>query len=175
MRPTPSIVLRDVRPADLDAYVRMRCDPAMMADLGGAQAPADMERKVLRDAREAAADREWILMIVPDDGTDSVAGTVVIYPNAEHGDPYSEIGWMVLPAYQGRGFAKSAVRMVLNRARDEHRWGPVHAFPSITNKPSNGICRSLGFSLLGQEQVPFAGQVFTSNHWRIDPQVDALL
>ncbi len=33
MRSTTSIVLRNVRPADLDAYVEMRCDPVMMADL----------------------------------------------------------------------------------------------------------------------------------------------
>ncbi|CAL9280745.1 hypothetical protein SUDANB148_00367 [Streptomyces sp. SudanB148_2056] len=27
--------LRDVVPDDVDAYARMRCDPAMTADLGG--------------------------------------------------------------------------------------------------------------------------------------------
>jgi hypothetical protein len=27
--------LRDVKPGDLGAYVRMRCDPVMMAELGG--------------------------------------------------------------------------------------------------------------------------------------------
>jgi hypothetical protein len=27
--------LRDVQLGDVDAYVRMRCDPVMMADLGG--------------------------------------------------------------------------------------------------------------------------------------------
>jgi hypothetical protein len=29
--------LRDVEPGDVGAYVRMRCDPVMMAELGGPQ------------------------------------------------------------------------------------------------------------------------------------------
>jgi hypothetical protein len=29
------VLLREVEPGDVDAYVRMRCDPAMMAELGG--------------------------------------------------------------------------------------------------------------------------------------------
>jgi hypothetical protein len=46
--------LRDVQPGDLDAYIRMRCDPAMMAELGG-PLPADrMPAKVERDVVAAA-------------------------------------------------------------------------------------------------------------------------
>ena len=51
---------------------------------------------------------------------------------------------MVLPEFQGRGLGKQAVRMLLELARDDGRWGLVHAFPATTNGPSNGICRSLG-------------------------------
>ena len=41
----------------------------------------------------------------------------------------SEIGWMVLPEFQGRGIAKTAVRMLLELAGEQERWGLVHAFP----------------------------------------------
>lgn len=41
--------LRDVELGDLPAYLRMRCDPVMMAELGG-PLPADgMAEKVRRD------------------------------------------------------------------------------------------------------------------------------
>jgi len=52
---------------------------------------------------------------------------------------------MVLPEFQGRGLGKRAVRMLRELARDDGRWGLMHAFPATTNAPSNGICRSLGF------------------------------
>ena len=142
--------LRDVELADLPAYLRMRCDPVMMAGLGG-PLPADgMSDKVRRDVERVLADDQWIKMIVlggdrgdrgdrgghsghggdggaGGDGaaTGVVAGTVTLWTH-EHeaaGAPYSEIGWMVLPEFQGRGLAKRAVRMLLELARDDGRWG----------------------------------------------------
>ena len=79
---------------------------------------------------------------------------------------------MVLPEFQGRGLAKRAVRTILELARDDGRWGLVHAFPATTNSPSNGICRSLGFSFAGERDVTFAGRVLRSNHWVINPAAD---
>jgi len=55
---------------------------------------------------------------------------------------------MVLPEFQGHGLDKLAVRTVLEMAREEARWGLVHAFPAVRNAPSNGICRSLGFGFV---------------------------
>ncbi len=38
--------LRDVELGDVDAYVRMQCDPAMMAELGGPLPREDIKDKV---------------------------------------------------------------------------------------------------------------------------------
>ncbi|RKR93195.1 RimJ/RimL family protein N-acetyltransferase [Micromonospora pisi] len=165
--------LRNVRADDVEAYVRMRCDPVMMAELGGPLPREGMEEKVARDARGAAADLDWIRMIVPDDDVpEVVAGTVTLWAHETDGEPVSEIGWMVLPEFQGRGLAKRAVRMLLEQARDDGRWGPVHAYPATANGPSNGICRSLGFRLVGERDMPFAGRMLRSNDWVIDPGLD---
>ena len=166
--------LRDVGLGDVSAYVRMRCDPVMMTELGGPLPREGIEEKVARDARSAAAGTEWIKMIVPDEtAADVVAGSVVLWSHEEDGgEPVSEIGWMVLPEFQGRGLAKRAVRMLLELARDDGRWGLVHAFPAVTNGPSNGICRSLGFRLAGERDVTFNGRVLHSNHWVINPADD---
>ncbi len=160
------MLLRDVELGDVDAYVRMRCDPVMMAELGGPLPREGIEAKVRRDVEQAAADADWIKMIVPDRAApEVVAGIVTLW--AHHG--ISEIGWMVLPEYQGRGIAKWATRTVLEQARDDGRWGVVHAFPGVTNDPSNAICRALGFTLVGQEEGYWAGRLMRSNHWTIDP------
>lgn len=167
------MLLRDVQTGDLDAYVRMRCDPVMMADLGGPLPRDGMAEKVARDVALAAADQGWIKMIVPDDDApDVVAGIVTLWAHDTDGELITEIGWMVLPEFQGRGLAKRACRALLLRARDERRWGRVHAFPATTNGPSNGICRSLGFTLVGERDVAFADRTLRSRHWVIDPATD---
>ena len=156
--------LRNVEPGDVEAYVRMRCDPVMMAELGGPLPRDGIEAKVRKDVAAAEADESWICMIIEDD---AVAGMVTLWSHDDTGE--SEIGWMVLPEFQGRGLAKAAVRRLLDRARDEHRWGVVHAYPGVTNGPSNGICRSVGFTMVGPTDVVFAGRTLRTNHWLIDP------
>ncbi|MGX4693987.1 GNAT family N-acetyltransferase [Streptomyces sp. JNUCC 63] len=165
--------LRDVTPDDVDAYIRMRCDPVMMSGLGGPLPAEGMVDKVRRDAEQAAAGTAWIKMIVPDPRTPGVvAGTVSIWAHESGDGPMSEIGWMVLPGFQGRGLGRRAARALLEQARDEDRWGVVHAFPATTNAASNGICRSLGFRFLAEREVTFAGRVLRTNHWAVTPRTD---
>ncbi|GAA1264933.1 hypothetical protein GCM10009665_62810 [Kitasatospora nipponensis] len=178
--------LRDVElgAEDLDAYLRMRCDPVMMAELGGPLPREGIAEKVERDVRTAASDAGWIKMIVLDRsepaaagaaesgaGTGAatvVAGSVVLWAHEEDGEPISEIGWMVLPEFQGRGVGRRAVAALLELARADGRWGRVHAFPGTSNAPSNGICRSLGFTLRESRSVLFADRLLETNHWTLD-------
>jgi RimJ/RimL family protein N-acetyltransferase len=173
---TGGVRLRDVQLGDVAAYVRMRCDAVMMAELGG-PAPRDgMAAKVARDVQQAAADAALIKMIILDEGAPGVvAGSVTLWSHEDSGTEISEIGWMVLPEFQGRGIAKAAVRILLSLAREQDRWGLVHAFPATTNVPSNRVCRSAGFTFAGEQDTTFAGHVFRTNHWVINPGTDLTL
>jgi RimJ/RimL family protein N-acetyltransferase len=157
------VKLRDVELGDVGDYVRMRCDPVMMAELGGPQLADTIPEKVARDVESAAAGQDWIKMIVTDEG--EVAGSVVLWSHEEDGALISEMGWMVLPEFQGRGVARWAAGTLLALAREDGRWGPVHAFPATGNAASNGVCRTLGFRLLGERDVLFAGRMLRTNHW----------
>ena len=112
--------LRDVELGDVSVYVRMRCDPAMMAELGGPLPREGVEEKVARDVRTAAEGTDWIKMIVPDEvAPEVVAGNVVLWSHDEDdGAPISEIGWMVLPEFQGRGLGKRAHGTMLRQKFD---------------------------------------------------------
>src|SRR5258708_32352877 len=89
--------LRDVELGDVSTYVRMRCDPVMMAELGGPLPREGIEEKVARDVQSAAADEAWIKMIVPGEAApEAVAGSVVLWSHDDEdsGEPVSETGWM---------------------------------------------------------------------------------
>jgi RimJ/RimL family protein N-acetyltransferase len=50
----------------------------------------------------------------------------------------------------------------------ERRFGQVHAFPAVTNGPSNRICAKNGFVNLGECDFEFAGRTLRCHHWRVD-------
>jgi RimJ/RimL family protein N-acetyltransferase len=166
----PSVVsvmrLRPVELDDLDLYYRVRCDPAMMAEVGGPLPRAGLEEAFRREVGHMRADRWWVLTILAGE-SGPAAGTVSLWPRPDAG--HSEMGWMVLTGFQGRGLGTAAAAEVLERAGRDGRWGTVHATPSLTNGPSNAICRALGFTLAGEVDIDYAGRTLRCNDWQIAP------
>ena len=152
---------------DVGLRVRLETDPQVMAELGGPRLREAIERVHAKSLALAAEGRCWPLKIIPDGGTSPAGGVDVFESSHEHEVIY-EIGWMILPGFQNRGMASQAVREVLEKARKERKFGQIHAFPAVTNGPSNKICAKNGFTNLGECQAEFAGRGLRCNHWRID-------
>ena len=152
--------------ADVELRLRMETDARMMAELGGPRPRDAIQRAHASSLVQAASGECWPLKIVPDGSVEAV-GTVMVWKRSDDPAEMYEIGWMVLPEYQGRGLAAEAVREVCDRARRERRFGALHAYPGVTNPPSNRICEKAGFTLLGEVEVDFGGHRLHCNHWRI--------
>ncbi len=152
---------------DVELRLRMETDPRMMAELGGPRPREDTGRAHAKSLALAAEGKCWPLKVIPD-GSTSPAGGVAIFPSSHDGETIWEIGWMILPEFQNMGIATQAVREILERARAERKFGQIHAFPGVTNWPSNKICEKNGFTSLGECEVEFAGRNLRCNHWRID-------
>ena len=145
----------------------------MMEHIGGPLPKEGLAEKLQRDVATTAAGETWVLVIVPDDDPAAAAGTVTVWSHEEHGEQINEIGWMILPPYQGRGIGKAAVRAALDRARAEKRWDVVHAFPPVTNPRSNGMCRTFGFEFVEERDIRFRDRTLRCNHWRLDLRASA--
>jgi hypothetical protein len=80
-----------------------------------------------------------------------------------HDQPVWEIGWAVLPSFQGRGIASSATPLLIERtrAKEQHRF--THAFLMVENAPEpiygklGFTCSARSISLRGRE-APGRGQ-----------------
>jgi RimJ/RimL family protein N-acetyltransferase len=157
--------LRDITMDDLPLYEGFLSDPIMMAELGGPLPRAGLREKLRGIVSDVEAGRIWYFVILMDGAP---AGTVCVWDHHWNGEPINEIGWMVGPDFQGRGLASEAVRAVLERARAEGRWDVIHAFPGVTNGPSNAICRKAGFVKLGEVDFEYSARPLRCNHWRAD-------
>jgi len=151
---------------DLPLLERLMGDPRMTEHLGGPESPAKLSERQGRYENLEGGDRMFKIV---DRGSGAGVGSVGFWTKEWRGEPVYEVGWMVVPEFQGRGIAVTATGQVIELARsaDEHRF--MHAFPSVDNAPSNAICRKLGFELLEACEFEFPKQHFmTCNDWRLD-------
>ena len=144
----------------------LECDPDMMRELGGPADPAGIPR-LHRMRLEYVAKGEWWLVIVPE-SSGPPAGTIGIWERKFRERPIHEVGWMVLPEFQGRGIAGEALRMLVARARADPRYSRIHAFPGISNVPSNALCRRAGFVHTEECEVRFRDRPLRVNHWELE-------
>jgi RimJ/RimL family protein N-acetyltransferase len=152
-------VIEPWSPADHDLLVALNGDPEQMAHVGGAETA---ERIAQRQTRYEQQGSLQYRIVDPESGAG--AGWVGAWEREWRGERVYEVGWSVLPAYQGRGLAAGATRALLERL-DGVRY--VHAFPAIDNAPSNAICRKVGFELLGACDFEYPpGSTMRCNDWR---------
>lgn len=138
----------------------------MMKELGG-PVPREDVPGIHQRRLESMARGAWVFKIIPEPGS-GPAGTVCLWECDWSGSRIHEMGWTVLPAFQGRGLATAATRLTVERARREPRFRQIHAFPAVTNVASNAICRKLAFAQLEVCPLAYAGRPLVCNHWRLD-------
>jgi RimJ/RimL family protein N-acetyltransferase len=151
---------------DLPLLERLMGDPHMTEHLGGPESPDKLRERQGRYERLESGDCMFkIVDVVSGVGV----GSVGFWTKEWRDEQAYEIGWMVVPEFQGRGIAAAATAQAIELARrdDKHRF--MHAFPDVDNAPSNAICRKLGFELLEACEFEFPkGHLMTCNDWRLD-------
>jgi RimJ/RimL family protein N-acetyltransferase len=165
--PGPAAVRLEPWSEDDLALLEKLNSPEMWHHLGGPESPEQVAERQRRYER-LPADRGRMFKIV-DVATGEGMGQVGYWVRTWQEEPVYEIGWMVLPTFQGRGIASRATAEAVARARAERRHRFLHAFPSVENAPSNTICRKLGFTLVETCEFEFPpGNSMLCNDWRLD-------
>jgi RimJ/RimL family protein N-acetyltransferase len=149
---------------DLSLLEKALGDPRMMEHLGGPETPEKIAK------RQAGYERPHSGQFkIVDESTGEGVGWVGYWERTWRGEQVYEIGWSVIPAFQGRGIGASATAKAIDIARKERKHRFLHAYPSVDNAPSNAICRKLDFTLLGSDEFEYPpGHFMQCNDWRLD-------
>jgi len=144
----------------------LECDPEVMRDLGGTTPLEKIAEVHERRLRLVSNPDVWCLVIVLEPEHAPI-GTIGVWPSECEGEKIFEMGWMILPQFQKRGFATEAGRLILARATESGKFPEIVAFPASSNGASNAICRKLGFKLIKEVEIGYNGPPQPSNYWKI--------
>ncbi len=148
---TERLVLRPPERADLDGWAAFSADPGAMRFLGGPIGRAEAWRSLAYIAGCWSLQGFGLFSIVLR-GTGEWIGRAG--PNHPEGWPAPEIGYGLLPAHQGRGYAREAVLAAAAFAFDTLRWPAIAHVIDPDNAASIAVARSIGSRLIGPTTLP---------------------
>ncbi|MCM3238690.1 GNAT family N-acetyltransferase [Heyndrickxia oleronia] len=152
--------------ADTDLNLLFQINsPEMMQHLGGPESEEQILKRHKRYLELGDRGRMFSVIVLPEFAH---VGSVGYWETTWNGESVYETGWSILPAYQGKGIAKNAVKLAIDEAASMKKHKYIHAFPSIDNPASNAICRKLHFQLLSECEFEYPpGNFMRCNNWRL--------
>src|SRR5260370_37880801 len=153
--------------SDRPLLVRLNA-PGMMTHLGGPETAEQLATRHRRYVEAANLDSTCVFSIIIDPGHLAI-GQGAFWERSWREEAVFEMGWSVVPEYQGHGIGSrgAAVALALASRTGKHRF--LHAFPSVDNVASNTICRKLGFVLLEESDFAYPpGHSMRCNSWRFE-------
>ncbi|RRN73892.1 N-acetyltransferase [Peribacillus simplex] len=150
---------------DLDLLFQLNA-PEMMEHLGG---PESNEQILKRHQRYLQIGNKGCMFSIILFPKAEAAGSVGYWQTIRNDENVYEIGWSVLPSFQGKGIASHAVKALIEKIKAERKYKYIHAFPSIHNEASNAICRKLDFRLTSECEFEYPpGSFMRCNDWCLE-------
>ncbi|WP_426451305.1 GNAT family N-acetyltransferase [Paenibacillus sp. S-38] len=152
---------------DLELLHRMNT-PEMLDHLGGPENSGQILKRHKRylELGDKAAGRMFRIVLLPEG---EAVGNIGWWQREWQEKTICEMGWGILPPYQGRGIATAAGAAAIAAAAADPKVQVIHAFPSVDNPASNAICRKLGFSPAGECAFEYPpGTIMRCQDWRLE-------
>ena len=172
---TDRLILRMLRPSDLDDYAEMCADPDVMRYIGDGQPLVrSMAWRNLALMLGHWSLRGYGLWGAADRCSGALVGRIGFW-NPE-GWPGFELGWMLRRSYWGRGYATEGARAALDFAFDHLAQPQVISLIHPENAASIRVAQRLGERLIDSTEVLGKPALVyrISREERISPPVNAL-
>jgi RimJ/RimL family protein N-acetyltransferase len=164
---TPQVRIVPWADGDLELLRRVNT-PQMKKHVGGPETDEQVLARHQRYLNIAATGKGCMFSIVLIPESEAV-GTIGYWERIWQAETVYEMGWNILPSFQGRGIAAAAAAAAVASARRAQKHLHLHAFPSVDNHSSNAICRKVGFSFVEECEFEYPpGSFMQSNDWCLD-------
>lgn len=157
---TQRLLMRPLTATDWPMYQQLYSDPAAMAYVADEMNEADMRAKF--DTRLQPWDKfkeHWLSLVIIEKSTGKPIGVTGFVAQWQ---PYqqAEVGFMLLPEFQGLGYAKESLLELVNFAFNECQFNKIKATVTEGNQASARLLEASGFSQEGilRENYQIAGQ-----------------
>ena len=155
---TPRLVIRRMRPADLEPLAAYRNDPVVWRYQGWNVPYTEADAQAFlaeMSTREIGVPGQWIQVAVALKEEDSIIGDVAFRVNRSR-QAEAEIGVTLAQSYHGGGYAQEAILRLLEYLFETLQLHRVFALIDPTNVPSLRLVERLGFRREGH---------FIENYW----------
>lgn len=140
---TVRLLLRELRPADLEQFYRLRSDPAVtLPYYAEPKTHEQAEAKLAALMRDNAARESLTWAIVLADAPDVLIGTICLW---NFRGTTAEIGYDLLPAYHRQGIMREAALRLIDYGFGELGLMTIDAEVNPRNEPSCRLLEKLGF------------------------------
>lgn len=129
---TDCLVLRKVQVEDENEFFILKSDEEILKYLDAKAKTFDEARKFLRKINEGIAENEWILWGITLTNENKLIGTICLW-NISREYSRAEIGYELMPAYQGRGIMQEAATAVIEYGFKSMKLQSIVAFPNPNN------------------------------------------
>lgn len=169
---TERLRLRNWRESDKDAFALLNAAPEVTQDLGGpldrAQSDAKFERYVMAFARHGFC--RWAL----EDLSGQFLGYAGVMPSRpDHPlGPHADIGWRLVHAAWGHGYATEAAKASLRDAFERTGLKEVLAYTSVDNVRSRAVIQRLKLQRAASLDYsePLGAGMWHGMVWRARPE-----
>ena len=148
---TEHLVLRRYRPDDAEQlYKYLGTDPEMYRYSGwNPYATPEMARETVQRFIESYGDEHSYSWVMDANGDDVIAGTIGAY---EYDGDRIEVGFSVIPGWQGRGFATEALQKVLEYLTENEGIGCITAWCAAENSASKRVLEKAGMEFVCKDK-----------------------
>jgi RimJ/RimL family protein N-acetyltransferase len=148
---TERLILRPPVAEDFAGFCTFLGDSEATRFIGGVQSPAIVWRNLRSVAGGWALDGFHFFSVIEKSSGAWIGRIGPIYP---HDWPGPEVGWGLLPAYWGKGYATEAASAAMDFVFDRLGWERVIHTIAPENEASAAVARALGSRHIGPGKLP---------------------